>query len=265
MPFLRKKRRSTVGAPMRSELGHSLSLPDLTTPLIDEASWEELPAFAKFIPQLSNTIGKGNGATVKQHTIGIVTADHPVQNAYANDDFAAPTSTLPRVSSVSREPITPRQSATIGHGAVAGTTPYTYASPSRNRSPSLISAKGGPGSPIAFHRPFRGDNVFSPPQTAPPVPGYGHGFPHGADFRKSAAGWSMHGRGIGEEGDGYSTIGSVRPHSMAPGRKKRGKGKVVQERLNVVVAGGRGSGKTRCVLLFAWLLCAWVDHWRQCG
>ena len=242
MVFLRKKRRSTVSVTTRSELGHSLSLPDLTTPLIDEASWEELPAFAKVLPSMSNTIGKSQG---KHHTLGIVTS---LASAQSQTEFGALGYSSP--ARVSGTHIAPRQSATVsGPVTITPSAPAITSSPSRNRSPSLISAKGA-GSPIAFHRPFRGDNVFSPPLTAPPVPSYT--FPHGADFRKSAAGWSVHGHGqAGEmEGDGFSTIGSVRPHSMS-GRRKRGKGKAVQERLNVIIAGGRGAGKTRYVDLFA--------------
>ena len=93
--------------------------------------------------------------------------------------------------------------------------------PGRNRKASLV---GSPGAPILFHRPF---NTFSVNQTT--------------DFRQSYTKWSGGGGGGGTEREGVGLgIGSMK------WARKRGKGKIVS-RLNVVVVGGKGVGKTRWV------------------
>lgn len=40
-----KRRKGAEASPSSPAIRHSLSLPDLTTPLLDPASWEEVPSF----------------------------------------------------------------------------------------------------------------------------------------------------------------------------------------------------------------------------
>jgi hypothetical protein len=92
----------------------------------------------------------------------------------------------------------------------------------RNRKPSLIGAAGPP----QFHRPFTPWQVVNlPHEKSREMPG---------DFRTS---------GLGRWRDSTATAGTERTVSM----RRRGKSKV-PARLNVVVAGGKGVGKTRYVI-----------------
>lgn len=58
--LLRRKRNpeinpSPVSSSAKRGLSHSLSLPDLTTPLLDPSSWESIPDFPSILPSLPNS------------------------------------------------------------------------------------------------------------------------------------------------------------------------------------------------------------------
>jgi hypothetical protein len=147
-------------------LRHALSLPDLTTPLLDPSSWVELPSL-----------------------------------------FALPSIPAPKPN-------------VDVHGATESYTP-------RGRKVSLVSQ----GSPVQFHRPFTPWHVVNT-ETTLETPAMSMG-----DFRTSRARWGR---------DSIATQGTGTSVGIGVGRgwRKRGKNKVMG-RLNVVVMGARGVGKTR--------------------
>ncbi|WVQ78629.1 hypothetical protein IAT38_000716 [Cryptococcus sp. DSM 104549] len=192
--FLRKKNRQPSAqptSPTSPKLRHSLSLPDLTAPLLDTSSWEEVPLFT-FSPGPSGAPPPKNQTQVQAQ----------------------------------------RESVSLGGGGQGRP---------RNRKPSLV------GHEVQFHRPF------TPKLVASPTNGWGDA---GDDFRVSATRWGRDGQGgLGGMGGGAGWRGSIatRPdvrQSMASvvSRRKRGK-KGAVEKLNVVVAGGKGVGKTSFINL----------------
>ena len=193
MVSLLRKRRSTKLLPSQddSTLRHSLSLPDLTTPLLNPESWEELPSFA-FNPISGQThttpVSRGRKASLLGSPGG----------AGGTPQF--------------HRPFTPWQ-------LVAKPEAPTDFGPGYGGS----AVKAGDGSPTAR----RGATVLSASQLS------GGGSEDNVDFRVSRARWGRDiggGRTSSMSGDGW--------------KRKRGKGKVTR-RLNVVVVGPKGVGKTR--------------------
>ncbi|ODO10961.1 hypothetical protein I350_01560 [Cryptococcus amylolentus CBS 6273] len=178
--FLRKKPRhsnQTLAPKNPPAIRHSLSLPDLTTPLIDTSSWEEVPPFT--------------------------------------------------FSAQGDSPVSPR-------GPGSPVSPVCRSSGTRNRKPSMVGGRGGE---VQFHRPFTPKLVIN---SSP------HNVSWGGDFRVSAAQWGRDasGKHAGQaQGQGLGRP-DVRQSmaSVASRRKSRKKG--AAEKMNVVVAGGKGVGKT---------------------
>lgn len=203
MPLLSRKKRqpgprtnkdgTQGGSGQQRELQHSLSLPDLTTPLLDPSSWESIPDFPGSIPSLPNAKSANGSSRSLWPPTGIAAAGAAGDHVYAQ----------------------------------AATGP-------RGRSPSLVS--GGPGSPVAFHKPFSRWQVVN--EEAGPVPP----LQYRGDFRKSA--WSRDsGQGAGSVYPrSYQTAGLGMGAGHQARRRKKGR---VAERLNVMVVGGKGVGKTR--------------------
>ena len=201
--LLRKKRQTTIiHDPLKPtshakvngklDLRHSLSLPDLTTPLLDPSSWEEIP------------------------------------------EFPTPLS-IPSI---------PNQRTSTPYSPFTGTNNKV----SRNRSPSLIGSRSPDGTPgngaVAFHKPFGSWQVLHHEQPIPVVP---VNTVYRGDFRKSA--WSSNYK---ETQDGSRTGAEAYHLHMGQSggqgsyqARRRKKGRVVEEKLNVMVVGGKGVGKTR--------------------
>ncbi|WVQ71908.1 hypothetical protein IAR50_001450 [Cryptococcus sp. DSM 104548] len=189
--FLRKKPRHSnnqASAPRDTPtIRHSLSLPDLTTPLIDTSSWEEVPPF-------TFSSAQGN----------------------------SPVSPTPRA-------------------AGSPVSPVCRSSGTRNRKPSMV---GGHGGEVQFHRPFTPKLVIN---SSP------HNVFWGGDFRVSAAQWGRdsatkqggQAQGLGV-GNGRADVRQSMA-SVVSRRKTRKKG--AAEKMNVVVAGGKGVGKTSFINL----------------
>lgn len=97
----------------------------------------------------------------------------------------------------------------------------------RNRTPSLV------GNEIQFHRPFTPNKVVNP---------FSGGWKDG-DFRMSHASWDRGGT-FAEMGMGTRGVRESMP-SVISRRKTRKKG--AAEKMNIVVAGRKGAGKTRQV------------------
>lgn len=174
--------------PTTQQLRPSLSLPDLTTPLIDPGQWEEIPSFA--VPSLP-TDPNGRG----------------------------------------------------------------------HRKPSLVARKDPKtGSPVGFHRPFTPLLVRGPKTEREDEGNTGgsggeggvRGSKGGGDFRVSRSGWAEAASGGGERmstatGESVLNRGKSRSRGQTEGKgigKGKGKGRGM-ERMNVVVVGGKGVGKTR--------------------
>lgn len=97
----------------------------------------------------------------------------------------------------------------------------------RNRTPSLV------GNEVQFHRPFMPNKVVNP---------FSGGWKDG-DFRVSHASWDRGGT-FAEMGVGTRGVRESMP-SVISRRKTRKKG--AAEKMNIVVAGRKGAGKTRQV------------------
>lgn len=163
-------------------LRHSLSLPDLTTPLLDPASWGELP------PISARTFTPG-AKTSHTHDVPSSPEIPPTPQT--------PVSTLVR----------PRKTSVI--------------------NPS--------SSPIQFHRPFTPWQIVNNDTSFSLSPMFGAATPGRADFRTSRTTW-------GREGDGRIAVNRL---GMEGGWRKRTKGRAAVGRLNVVVVGPKGVGKSR--------------------
>ncbi|RXK41000.1 hypothetical protein M231_01631 [Tremella mesenterica] len=172
--LLRRKRAPSQTQPNRPEpiLRHSLSLPDLTTPLIDPDAWEEFPSF--FSPPT-----QPNGS--------------PVIPSHSN----------------------PKETNSVSN--------------TRGRKPSLI------GAAVQFHKPFS-------TQTVSP------------DFRNPAARWARESM-ISTTTSVPDTAGGRRAEyaerTMSVASRRRGRKAKALTRLNIVVAGGKGVGKTSFITLLA--------------
>lgn len=107
---------------------------------------------------------------------------------------------------------------------------YTNTTP-RNRAPSLIRDKAGANSPVQFHRPFTPWQIVDASSPAP---------------KSSTSTGVMSGKGDFRDMNKWraSAVSSV-ARGVDGKKRARGRGKVL-ESLNVVVAGGKGAGKTRC-------------------
>ena len=169
--LLRKKKQAQAQKPEPKSsppLRHSLSLPDLTTPLLDPASWEHLPPPAS-----------------------------PITPSSPNDQSS---SLSPR----------PRKTSIINHG-----------------------------SPVQFHRPFTPWQVVVNPDSPPQddrAPG---------DFRTSRARWGRESTANGQtQMSSLSSMGGLGVGMGETGWKKRAKSKAMG-RLNVIIVGSKGVGKTR--------------------
>lgn len=97
----------------------------------------------------------------------------------------------------------------------------------RNRTPSLV------GNEVQFHRPFTPNKVVNP---------FSGGWKDG-DFRMSHASWDRGGT-FAEMGMGTRGVRESMPNVISR-RKTRKKG--AAEKMNIVVAGRKGAGKTRQV------------------
>ncbi|EAL22862.1 hypothetical protein CNBB0830 [Cryptococcus deneoformans B-3501A] len=210
--FLRKKLRQTSSAqqqppirnPHNTTVRHSLSLPDLTTPLLDPSSWEEVPPFTFTFPAVHTPDSKSDPSSIKRASkggggVGMVFCRSPKEQR--QQDQQGLDTTRPSARAI---------------GVGTGNTTQT-----RNRTPSLIENE------VQFHRPFTPKMVVNP-------------FPGGwnvGDFRESDAVWDR--RGV-SAGVGMGTRGSML--NAISRRKTRKKG--AAEKMNIVVAGGKGVGKT---------------------
>lgn len=176
MPSILRRRRSQHKPTQASPLRPSLSLPDITSPLLDTGKWEW-----DEVPDL-------------------------ITSAHVTSPNIITTTSTPQSSSV------------------------------RNRAPSLVRDSN---SPVQYHRPFTpwqvvGENNYGSPSTGRGLGlgmGMGMGFGKG-DFRDMNT-W----RASAASQKSAQTTVDMR-------RKARNRGKAL-ESLNVVVAGGKGSGKTR--------------------
>ncbi|OWZ56595.1 septin ring protein [Cryptococcus neoformans 125.91] len=216
--FLRKKLRQTSSAqqqPLRKNphnntiVRHSLSLPDLTTPLLDPSSWEEVPPFTFTFPAVHTPDSKSDPSskrTPKGGGVGMVLCCSPKQKQQHQDQQGlCMTSPSARAS-----------------GIGLGNTIQT-----RNRTPSFV------GNEVQFHRPFMPNKVVNP---------FSGGWKDG-DFRMSHAVWDRGGT-FAEMGVGTRGVRESMP-SVISRRKTRKKG--AAEKMNIVVAGRKGAGKTRQV------------------
>ena len=100
----------------------------------------------------------------------------------------------------------------------------------RHRKASLVKlgAREAPGGPILFHRPFTPWQVVNAPQTGKLWEGKDE-----PDAFRAGAGQAR-----------WGTESGVSEASLRGVRKRKGRNKAA-ERLNVVVTGGKGVGKTR--------------------
>lgn len=215
--FLRKKLRQTSSAQQQPPhknphnntiVRHSLSLPDLTTPLLDPSSWEEVPPFTFTFPAVHTPASKSDSSskrTPKGGGVGMVLCRPPKQKQQQDQQGLGTTSPSARAS-----------------GIGLGNTIQT-----RNRTPSLV------GNEVQFHRPFTPNKVVNP---------FSGGWKDG-DFRMSHASWDRGGT-FAEMGMGTRGVRESMP-SVISRRKTRKKG--AAEKMNIVVAGRKGAGKTRQV------------------
>lgn len=217
--FLRKKLRQTSSAqqqppirnPHNTTVRHSLSLPDLTTPLLDPSSWEEVPPFTFTFPAVHTPDSKSDPSSIKRASkggggVGMVFCRSPKEQR--QQDQQGLDTTRPSARAI---------------GVGIGNTTQT-----RNRTPSLIENE------VQFHRPFKPKMVVNP-------------FPGGwnvGDFRESDAVWDR--RGV-SAGVGMETRGGVRESMLNVISRRKTRKKGAAEKMNIVVAGGKGVGKTRQV------------------
>ncbi|OCF36379.1 hypothetical protein I316_01626 [Kwoniella heveanensis BCC8398] len=250
------------GHPFNLNVRPSLSLPDLTTPLLDgsSSSWEEVPPFA-FRPK-------------SDHYEYNLTSHSQQLSHNHNHKLRPRISTSP----THRTPNNLNDHANATDGTLTATaTAHTDTrarnknrNKNRNRKPSLIGAgSGGEANqqqPPQFHRPFTPKMIISP--LSP-----GDRDRKDLSFRISTAQWSNNNNGNNHNPNGgggyqYGFLNSGVP-SMAPGgvpggpdnakafretmmsmiSRRKGRKKGVTGKLNLVVAGGKGVGKTSFINL----------------
>ncbi|ORY29964.1 hypothetical protein BCR39DRAFT_494923 [Naematelia encephala] len=229
--FLRKKRPlpriSSSSRNTSKTLQHSLSLPDLTTPLLDPASWEELPQFSGIHLALPN------------HPPPLSHPPLPLPLPLPHPHSPPPPELLYHHSPPPPPPpppVVPSSSSTPPPLALSS-SPET-----RNRAPTSINRDKeghGHGSPVQFHRPFTPWQVVNHPHPQS-SPEQSRGAREMMDFRISQARW-------GRERDSFVTQGSVRGGQDRGWKsRRRGKSRVLQA-LNVIVVGGKRVGKTSLI------------------
>ncbi|WVF71915.1 hypothetical protein IAT40_006725 [Kwoniella sp. CBS 6097] len=245
--FLRKRARpqsnqqsSSGGHPFNLNVRPSLSLPDLTTPLLDESSWEEVPPFA-FRPKSNHYDSTSNPNPTLNH-----------------NKFRPRTSTSPTHRNGH---VTVNANANAIEGTAAPESPATTAAGqlytrnrNRNRKPSLIGDTEQ--QPPQFHRPFTPKMIISPLSPADRE----RERDRDLNFRISTAQWSNNGAG----GFFNSGVPSMMPGGVPGGpdnakafretmmnmiSRRKGRKKGVTGKLNLVVAGGKGVGKTSFINL----------------
>ncbi|ORX33805.1 Septin-domain-containing protein [Kockovaella imperatae] len=196
-----------------SNLRPSLSLPDLTTPLLDPESWEELPSFtyeSTLREQKQNVPLSASRQEGEQQGSGAGAGDGDGAEAEARG---------------------------------GGSTPKASASARGwRRKTSLVGAQGP--TPPQFHKPF------SPWQIVPRVDVPSRDSDSSSitqDFRTSRARWGT------DTIISTANISASGQTSGLDGLRGRRRGKMkTAPRLNVVVVGGKGSGKTSLIdLIYA--------------
>ncbi|WVQ98997.1 hypothetical protein IAU59_006129 [Kwoniella sp. CBS 9459] len=233
--FLRKRARpqSSQQSSTHHPLGvrPSLSLPDLTTPLLDGSSWEEVPPFA-FRPKFDSS---SDPSSFPRHKSRLRTSTSPIHR-----------STSHNVSDNGNGATT-----ALGTAATATTTAAGYTR-NRNRRPSLIGETQQ--QPTQFHRPFTPKMILSPLS-----PG-DRERDKDMNFRISRAQWNsnapngfLHSSGVpsmmpGVPG-GPDDAKAFRETMMSMISRRKGRKKGVTGKLNLVVAGGKGVGKTSFINL----------------
>ena len=222
--LLRKKRQTQQNQPPPEGLRHSLSLPDLTTPLLDPASWEGLPVMSSLSSQAT---AWGTSYTSN--------AAQPSHTSYTSPTSHTPQAPIPwspasPVSPDTTAPLTPH-TPHVAHGAHLPALTHSPVSPPdhvQSRKTSLINPIS---SPIAFHRPFTPWQVVNNDTSLSKYESSGSlASPPQVDFRTSQTYW------------GRATDAPAQPARVGGCKRVRGKG---AGRLNVVVVGPKGVGKSR--------------------
>ena len=240
----------------------SLSLPDLTTPLLDVASWEGLPPVSAhddpgLVPSSSFAQPP---ASAHDHVIGDVANLKGIENGA---ESWTPYAARRHIHRTPRMPDTPDTPA-LPHAPHTPCTPAT--NPPRtplggtaqisgdrvgaevDQGPTVVrprktSLNNPSTTPIQFHRPFTPWQVVNNDTVLSFSPGLDSAEENGnGDFRTSRTKW-------GRERDGLFGVGGVSESASYPrmegGWRKRSKAKGAVERLNVVVVGPKGVGKSR--------------------
>ena len=242
--FLRKRRP----APSSSEdsprgLNHSLSLPDLITPLIDPGEWEELPPI-KFDPThatSSQGVQGAQGAQSGRKGQGIVRGRKPSLVGVAISPGGRPGTAGSSGSPVQFHRPLPAWQVVDSEEPDGSTRPRDSVGTTSSTVPGPQTLGGAQSPPI---RPGVSP-IPSPRGAVPPVPvpipvgSWLDRPPHG-DFRTSHTLW---GRDSVVSQNTHGSSSTVMGRS-GYSRRRKGKSKVANK-LNIVVVGGKGVGKTR--------------------